>query len=191
MKRLTWILTLLCLTAPLAGAQGRHELQVSLSGPESGYLGMGPDTRRYGLNLADLYEPSEWLNPGTGLSLDYVYAFRNWLKPGIGLNWGMIWGYRAPARATGSWDRDEFARNRLTLLPQVSLFALDKPHFKLYGKLAAGGTLSIGTDNGTHLLPAWEVIPLGIQWGGQKIFGLAEIGYGNVYIFRIGLGRRW
>lgn len=82
-------------------------------------------------------------------------------------------------------------QNYLTVMPLVSLFAVDRPHFKLYGKLAAGGQLSVGDFEGTRIRPAWQVVPLGLQWGGEKLFGFAEGGYGNVYLVRMGLGIRW
>ena len=61
----------------------------------------------------------------------------------------------------------------------------------VYGKLAAGGQLSMGDFEKTTLRPAWQIVPVGLQWGGEKVFGLAEMGYGNVYLVRIGMGIRW
>lgn len=102
-----------------------------------------------------------------------------------------LWADRSRPRAWGKGDVDRFSQWYFAVMPLVHFMALDRPHFKVYGKLAAGGQLSVGSFEKTTFRPAWQIVPVGLQWGGEKIFGLAELGYGNVYLVRIGMGIRW
>ena len=185
---------LACLMALLAGAawaQGPHELHLSVSGPAGG--GIHDDSGslfNWGSDLYSIYEPGERVDSGPVYSLGYTYALRSWLRVGAEASIGMLWVDKGQARAWG--DQVEATWQRLyTVMPLVHLVALNAPHFKIYGKIAAGGQLSIGDYEGLKIRPAVEVVPLGFQWGGERIFGLAEFGIGNVYVGRLGIGLRW
>ena len=103
----------------------------------------------------------------------------------------LLWADRSHPRAWGEGKVDATCQRYYAVMPLVQLVAIDGPHFKFYGKLAAGGQLSVGDFEKTTLRPAWQIVPVGLQWGGEKIFGLAEMGYGNVYLVRVGMGIRW
>ena len=81
----------------------------------------------------------------------------------------------------------------LAFLPQVKFFIPSPRHFRLYAKAAAGINLNIGdTIVGEPLSFAWDIVPIGFEWGGQFIFGIAEVSLGNVITgVRIGVGFRF
>ena len=191
MKRLSLLLLLLAAAGGALRAQGPHELHLSISGPAGG--GIYDDSGslfNWGSDLYSIYEPGERVDSGPVYSLGYTYALRSWLRVGAEASIGMLWVDKGQARAWG--DQVEATWQRLyTVMPLVHLVALNAPHFKIYGKIAAGGQLSIGDYEGLKIRPAVEVVPLGLQWGGERIFGLAEFGIGNVYVGRIGIGLRW
>jgi len=174
-------------------AQGPHEVHLSVSGPAVGYVYADAYGSLYnwGSDLYSLYEPGERVDAGPVLSVGYTYALRHWLKPGVEASMGLLWADRSRPVAWGEGDVTQACQQYFTVMPLVHFVMLDSPHFKFYGKLAAGGQLSVGDFEKTTFRPAWQIVPAGIQWGGEKIFGLAELGYGNVYLFRIGMGIRW
>ena len=191
MKRLSLLLLLLAAAGGALRAQGPHELHLSVSGPAGG--GIYDDSGSlfdWGSDLYSIYEPGERVDSGPVYSLGYTYALRSWLRVGAEASIGMLWVDKGQARAWG--DQVEATWQRLyTVMPLVHLVALNAPHLKIYGKIAAGGQLSIGDYEGLKIRPAVEVVPLGLQWGGERIFGLAEFGIGNVYVGRLGIGLRW
>lgn len=188
------ILTILLSVLALgARAQGPHEVHISISGPAVGYryadsFGILYD---WGTDLAAMYEGCERVDAGPVFSIGYTYTLRNWLRPGMEASMGLLWADRSHPRAFGNWNVDSFSQRYITLMPLVHLVAFERPHIMIYGKVAAGGQLSVGDFEKTTFRPAWQVIPIGLQWGGEKVFGLAEAGFGNVYLFRLGMGIRW
>ena len=187
---------LVCLTILFAGAawaQGPHELHLSISGPAGGdeYDGAYGSLFNWGSDLYSMYESGERVDAGPVYSLGYTYALRSWLRLGAEASIGIIWADKSQPRAWGEGNVDSMWQRRYTLMPLVHFVALDKRHIKIYGKLAAGGRLSMGTYEGTKIRPAIAVVPIGLQWGGERVFALAELGFGNVYNARIGVGIRW
>ena len=104
---------------------------------------------------------------------------------------GIIWADKSQARAWGDGVVEVTSQRLYTVMPVVLFVALDKRHIKIYGKVAAGGQLSIGTFEPMKIRPAFQLVPIGLQWGGEKVFALAELGFCNVYTGRIGVGIRW
>ena len=193
MKRIFLLLFLLAAAGGPLCAQGPHELHLSVSGPAGGnrigsYLGT---LYNWGTDLYSMYEPGELIEPGPVYSLGYTYSLRNWLRVGAEASIGMLWVDKGQARAWGDGAVDSSWQRLYTVMPLVHFVALNARHFKIYGKIAAGGQLSLGNYEGTKIRPAVEVVPLGLQWGGERIFGLAEVGFGNVYVGRLGIGLRW
>ena len=173
-------------------AQGPHEVHLSISGPAGG--GTYDDAGalfNWGTDLYSMYEPGERVDSGPVYSLGYTYSPRSWLRVGAEASVGMLWVDKGQARAWGDGEVVATWQRLYTVMPVVHLVALNAPHFKIYGKMAVGGQLSLGDYEGTKVRPAIEVVPLGLQWGGEKIFGLAEFGIGNVYVGRLGIGLRW
>ena len=187
---------LLCLTLLLAGAawaQGSHEVHLSLSGPAGGmkYDGGYGSLYDWGTDLYSMYEPGERIDPGPSFSLGYTYAVRSWLQVGAEASVGILWADKSRARAWGDGVVDATTQRLYTVMPLVHFVALNKRHVKIYGKVAVGAQLSMGDYEPTILRPAFQFVPFGLQWGGEKVFALAELGFGNVYSGRVGIGFRW
>ena len=133
-----------------SGAQGKHEINLYLSGACSEYLKLNTP-RDNTLDLYGLYETQvRYIQSGPGLTLEYNYALLNWLVIG-----------------------GQF--------------------FRLYAKVAVGMMLNIGhyyTQD--PVVFAWDVVPIGCEWGGQRVYGTAELAYGSVIKGgRIGIGFRF
>ena len=192
MRKLLLLLLMLAMAGLTLRAQGPHEVHLSISGPAGGgtYDDAGP-LFHWGSDLYSMYEPGERVDSGPVYTLGYTYSLRGWLRVGAEASVGMLWVDKGQARAWGGGNIEATWQRLYTVMPLIHLVALNAPHFKIYGKIAAGGQLSLGDYEGTKIRPAIEVVPLGLQWGGEKIFGLAEFGIGNVYVGRLGIGIRW
>ena len=192
MKRIV-VICLALLLAGAAWAQGPHEVHLSISGPAGGmgYDDEYGDLFLWGTDLYSMYEPGERLDTGPVYSLGYTYAFRSWLRLGAEGSLGIIWADKSQARAWGNRVVSSTTQRLYTVMPLVHFVALDKRHIKIYGKVAAGVQLSVGDYEPMMLRPAFQFVPIGLQWGGERVFALAELGFGNVYSGRIGVGIRW
>ena len=191
MKRILLACSML-LFAGAAWAQGPHEVHLSFSGPAGGNTyDVYSTSYGWGADLYSLYEPGIRVSAGPVYSLGYTYSLRSWLRLGAEASLGVLWVDQRQARAWGNGEYDSTWERLYTVMPLVHLVALDRPHFKIYGKIAAGVRLSDGKYIGTKFFPALAVMPIGLQWGGERVFGLAELGFGNVYHARIGVGFRW
>jgi hypothetical protein len=181
------------LLAGAAWAQEKHEVHLSVSGPAGG---MGYDAEygslyNWGTDLYSMYEPGERVDTGPVFSLGYTYAVRSWLRVGAEGSLGIIWADKSQPRAWGDGVVSSSSQRLYTVMPLVHFVALDKRHIKIYGKVAVGAQLSMGDYEPTILRPAFQFVPFGLQWGGEKVFALAELGFGNVYSGRVGIGLRW
>ena len=178
--------------AGAAWAQGPHEIHLSISGPAGGQAYNDENSLYdWGSDLYSIYEAGERIDTGPVYSLGYTYAFRSWLRAGLETSLGIIWVDKAEPRAWGNGVVTATSQRLYTVMPLVHFVALDKRHIKIYGKLALGGQLSVGDFEGIKIRPAIAVVPIGLQWGGERVFALAELGFGNVYAARIGVGIRW
>lgn len=202
MKKLI-VIPILLLSAFLAQAQGRHEVNVFMGGFKSEYL-KGDNVRNYGDmffdsekniytdDLADLYEPHYSIKSGPVVTMNYHYIVNSWFRVGAQVNWGVLSGtfrYELSNRPAES-----FSQHMLSVLPQVKLCIPGARHFRLYGKLAAGAQFNLGKlMTGTRPVDfAWDIVPIGAEWGGGRIYGNAEICYGSVIKGgRIGMGFRF
>ncbi|MBR1569992.1 MAG: hypothetical protein IJ651_04615 [Bacteroidales bacterium] len=208
MKKLLF-LTAFALAAALAGPDlsaqgGKHEINVFLGGYKAefmqgdearGYYGDllfdATDNIHYG-DLADLYEPHYSINSSPVLTVNYHYILKKWLRVGAQLNWasfsGKYW-YELSSRPAES-----FSQQMVSLLPQVKFCIPGARHFRLYGKVAGGMQFNFGSlyDKSRPVEFAWDLVPLGAEWGGQRFYGNAELCYGSIIQGgRIGIGFRF
>lgn len=87
--------------------------------------------------------------------------------------------------------------NYFTIMPSVKFNWLRKDHFGMYSKLAAGASLSniksesenknseSGTENKVHF--NWQASLIGIEAGGSRLRGFAELGFGEQGIGLLGI----
>lgn len=193
MKRLLILVTLLCLAFPALRAQGRHEFnlslgllsseQVLLSGSESNYL-----------ELYELYEPHYNAEGGDVVTLDYNFKLNKVVHIGAQLDYSHVRG--RSWYSIGGQQGQQFSTNIFSFLPQVKLRIPGSPHFRLYGKAAAGINILV-TDleirkKSSPVRFAWEIVPFGFEWGGNRVYGMAEVCVGNVLLGgRLGIGFRF
>lgn len=80
------------------------------------------------------------------------------------------------------WEDDSDARSTyFTVMPAVKYKWLDKTHFAMYSKVAAGITVnsqSGGTDNETKTIFNWQASLVGMEFGGA-FRGFVELGTGE------------
>ena len=175
-----------------AGAQGKNDANVYVGFMNTAYTTFDRNSSRASLNdLYSIYEPYYLLSSGPSLTLDYNRRILSWLGVGIQGNYSSLSG--AMYYNIGNAPRKEFSQTMLAFLPQVKFFIPSPRHFRLYAKAAAGMNINIGESIvGVPLSFAWDVVPIGFEWGGQFIFGIAEVCVGNVVTgARIGLGFRF
>ena len=193
-KKLLFCIILMVFFGGVLHAQGPHELRIGISGPAAGTRHVFDFASRFfyaGTDLYCLYEESLQLDSAPVFSVDYSYTLKGWLRPGLEFSLGFMRVNSIPPRAFPDREIQSCSQQYYSLLPFVNLMALDEPHFKIYGKIGVGGQLTAGEWKGKSFYPAWQIAPLGLQWGGERIFGFFELGFGDVYIARGGVGFRW
>jgi hypothetical protein len=180
-------------------AQGRHEVNAFIGGYKSEYINSYGGNEFFGNmdiyhceDLYDLYEPHYSLETGPVLTISYHYIFNKWLRLGAQTNLGGLSGkcwYEL-----GNRPAESFNEVMLSVLPEAKFCIPGARHFRLYGKVAAGIQMNMGTLS-SRTAPvsfAWDVVPLGAEWGGQRVYGNAEICFGSVIRGgRIGIGFRF
>lgn len=175
-----------------AKAQGRTDINVYMGFMNATYTSLdqaGSSARHQ--DLYSIYEPYYTVSSGPSFTLDANRRLLPWLGVGIQGNYSYMSGIKK--YHIGNIPKREFSQTMLAFLPQVKFFIPSPRHFRLYAKAAAGINLNIGeTIVGEPVSFAWDIVPIGFEWGGQFVFGIAEVSLGNVITgARIGLGFRF
>lgn len=183
----------LCLFAGClcAGAQGKHEINFYLGGSDATFMTLEDNSAKYHSDLYAMYEPSYNYNCGPSLTLDYNYNVLGWLLLGGQVNYSTIEGTRW--YRLGDRPDVQFNYQIFSVLPQAKIHIPSSRHFRLYAKVAAGLQLRVGEMlDVSPLRLAWDVAPIGAEWGGNRFYGTAELCVGNVICGgRIGVGFRF
>jgi hypothetical protein len=184
MKKFLFALSVLVFCGTAAAQDHPHEFNLFLGGFNSQYLGysVAPD---YSTDLYALYEPQTQISTGPVYTLDYNYAVLKWLSVGVQFHYSNL-NVRTRTRIDSSYDA--YQSSMFSFLPEVKLRIPSSAHFRLYGKAAAG----------MYFVPqmaprfAYDLVPIGCEWAGQRVYGTAELVYGNVVKGgRIGVGFRF
>lgn len=200
------LILLVCITCGTGAlhAQGKHEVNVFLGGYKSEFLKVDNESGRYYNmlfddidsnlhygDLYDLYEPHYSLESGPVITVDYNYILSRWIRVGAQANWGTLAGkfwY-----VLGNKPAQTFDEQMISVLPEAKFCLPGAEHFRLYGKVALGVQFNLGTRLSSSPVGfAWDVVPIGAEWGGKRIYGNAELCIGSVIRGgRIGLGFRF
>ena len=175
-----------------AKAQGKNDINLYMGFMNSAYTTLDNSSSGYlHQDLYSIYEPYYTISSGPSFTLDYNRRILSWLGAGVQANYSYMNGFKQ--YNIGNAPRQEFNQTMLAFLPQVKFFIPSPRHFRLYAKVAAGMNLNIGeTIVGEPFSFAWDIVPIGFEWGGQVVFGIAEVSLGNVITgVRIGLGFRF
>jgi len=185
MRKTVIIIAALLLAAFTAKGQTMpHEINFYIGGYNSQYLAYNT-SQDMPMDLYSLYEPMYRVSTGPVFTLDYNYSVLKWLSVGAQLHYGQITvnTYKRIEGSSNTAKRDMFC-----LLPQAKLRIPSPAHFRMYGRLAAG--ISYTPSLGVGF--AYDIVPFGMEWGGQRVYGTAELVYGNVIKGgRIGMGIRF
>ena len=82
---------------------------------------------------------------------------------------------------------DKFNLGVISIMPNCKFRWFNKEHFGMYSKLGAG--VGIGFPNQDGVIPVFQVSPVCLEFGNQKIRGITEIGLGMQGIINIGIKR--
>ena len=173
-------------------AQGKREINVFMSGACSEYTRLNA-SKDYTRDLYGLYESQvRYVKSGPGLTVDYNQEVLDWLVVGGQFNLHRI-EWEEYALIDGKNSRIHNTKNKVAVLPQVKFRIPSPRHFRLYAKVALGMTVNIGRYyTQDPVVFAWDLVPLGCEWGGQRVYGTAELAYGSVIRGgRIGIGFRF
>lgn len=194
MKKLLIFISAAILTAGSFGAkaQGRTDINLYMGFMNATYTSLDNAGGRYShRDLYSIYEPHYTVHSGPSYTLDVNRRIFPWLGAGLQANYSYMSGTKM--YNIGNAPKREFRQTMLAFLPQVKFFIPSPRHFRLYAKAAAGIGLNLGeTIVGTPVDFAWDIVPIGVEWGGQFIYGTAEFCAGNVITgARIGIGFRF
>lgn len=185
MKKILIALSVLVFTCCAAAAQEHpHELNLYIGGFSSQYLGyrVAPD---FSSDLYSLYEPQTRVTTGPVLTFDYNYSVLKWLSVGAQVHYNRL-EVKSFTRIENSTDI--YMSDMFSFLPEVKLRIPSPAHFRLYGRVAMG--VSFAPRFNTRF--AYDLVPLGIEWAGRRVYGTAELVYGSVIKGgRIGIGYRF
>lgn len=193
MRKLLVSLILLCLALPNLGAQGRHEINLSFGAVSGEFTRLDVSNDNYN-DLCGLYEPHYNVSDGPVLTLDYHFKLNSVVHLGAEFDYSNLSGYTW--YRIGGQQRRQFRTDVFTLMPQVKLRIPGAAHFRLYGKAAAGvqfvSTNLAERKGETPVRFAWDITPIGFEWGGNFVYGMFETCVGNVIMgARIGVGFRF
>lgn len=176
----------------VAGAQGKNDINLYMGFMNATFTSL--DNQRTNSSRSDLYaiyEPHYTLTCGPSLTLDYNRRILPWLGAGLQADYSLMQG--TMSYNIGNAPMRRFNQNMLAIMPQVKFYIPSPAHFRLYAKAAAGINLNIGQNIiGGPVNFAWDIVPIGFEWGGQVVYGTAEVCAGNVILgARIGIGFRF
>ena len=187
------LLLLLPLIAMTANAQGRHEVSVFLGGPVTEFSSYSNNRSFNQIDLYSIYEPRYVTDSGVNFGIDYTYTLKNWLKLGVQADMSIFTMRVYAPEVEGPFvEYGNHSFYTASLLPVAKFFCLNKRIVKLYGKVGAGISFAFSNVKESRVAFAYEIVPIGIQLGGQRIYCTSEFVTGTEIVgFRIGCGFRF
>ncbi len=167
----------------------KHEVAVSIgAGANSQWIDVLEEM--VGLMVGAKLDNEKFTGP---ISAEYFYHAKNWLGVGGILVFGqsrqdIVFGKQSDGTGTNTY---------YTVMPAVKFDWLRQKYFGMYSKLGVGATLrhesldyddpqkSDHSESAMHV--NWQVSLLGIEAGGPRLRGFAELGAGEQGIALIGL----
>ena len=190
MKKLFILLLCLALGAVQMQAQERrHQIEAYIGGASTEFydLNIGESNRS---DLYSLYEAQESATSEPVLTLNYTYSLSKWFRLGVQMDYAYMAGrswYRL-----GNKPGSTFKKHMFFALPQLQVMVPGLKHLRPYARAAAGIQVNAGEYKGAPVKFAYDIVPIGIEWGGQRVYGTAEVSLGSVLMgARLGLGFRF
>ncbi len=190
-KNLLLLLAGLVLSTGLLQAQGNRHLHISLGGAPADFSNFQDNSSGDVIDLYNLYEPQYVINAEVPvLTLEYAVDVNRWIRLGLEMDYAELRG--SVSYMLGNRPRMDFEKYTISAMPELRVRIPSPRHFRLYCKAAAGARINLGKHQDPPVLFAYNLVPIGAEWGGQKIYGLGELCLGNVIMGgRIGLGFRF
>ena len=129
-------------------------------------------------------------------SLNYHYRLTKWLWAGAMVNYA----YYKDHTDYGYDFYDSRNQHCITLMPELRLSYLNRPHVTIYSAVAAGATLFFGWEyhskpyavfyweKSKKVYPTFQLTAFGIRAGGEHLFGTFELGAGIKGFASAGIG---
>ena len=191
MKKIVTLLIALCLGAGAYGQTPRDEWALSYSQitlPQTAYV-LG-NVLGVAFTMG-AYSPDNMRLPGA-LSLEYTH----YTSSHFGFGGTLTGDYMSADRYSGSEDSrtydGKFRFACISLMPHMRAFWFNNPHFAMYSKLALGGACWVGaSEEGTQFSFAAQLSPVCMDFGGDRVRGFLELGYGMQGVVSLGIKRRF
>lgn len=113
-------------------------------------------------------------------ALHYRWNALQWLRVGGDLSYS-----RLSYTMTNSGD---YLFNRMGMQAKIDFTYLNRRYVKLYSGLGLGIGVLWGYEPPIKPMPQFTLTPIGVEAGGDRVYGLAEINIGTTAIFQAGIG---
>ena len=191
MKRFITAVVLLALAAPAFAQEGPKSNWVIRG--SAAYIPSVPYILLPWVGIAEALSADEDagekadLNFPPYMAVEGLYSFNGRWSVGASLGYCGLSGKVLRADGTVK-SKDSIVLLPLTVIGRCNY--INHPAFKLYGTLEAGAMFSVSGD--FAVVPDFQLNPLGAEFGGRRLFGLFEFGFGmNYFGARIGAGYRF
>lgn len=115
-------------------------------------------------------------------AIQYDYQILRWLSIGT------YAGYEG-------WTTSDYFDHGVNVLVRLNFTYLHTPHVRLYSGFGVGAGLHYNVlynnPNVFYVLPNVNLTPIGVNAGGQHVYGLAEMNFGTAELIRAGIGVRF
>lgn len=187
MKKILTVILAVILTAGTfnSQAQSKNEFYVEYSQftvLEGAYLTGGVMAAAFSLGHFDF---GNTIMPGT-FAVGYTRNVNSWFGYGGLVSAEYITSDTFTTDENGNRVKNgKFNLGLATLTPTAHFSWFRNPHFGMYSKLAAGIGLTFGSDIG--IIPAFQVSPICMEFGGEEFKGVFELGIGTQGIATLGI----
>lgn len=183
------------------GMKHRHEVRFEVGDPLGVFFLMNLyGEKNYGQTTEYTFEPNRGLSSSFRatpvFSLNYHYRLTKWLWAGAMVNYA----YYKDHTDYGYDFYDSRNQHCITLMPELRLSYLNRPHVTIYSAVAAGATLFFGWEyhskpyavfyweKSKKVYPTFQLTAFGIRAGGEHLFGTFELGAGIKGFASAGIG---
>ena len=183
------------------GMKNRHEVRFEVGDPLGVFFLMNLyGEKNYGQTTEYTFEPNRGLfssfRATPVFSLNYHYRLTKWLWAGAMVNYA----YYKDHTDYGYDFYDSRNQHCITLMPELRLSYLNRPHVTIYSAVAAGATLFFGWEyhskpyavfyweKSKKVYPTFQLTAFGIRAGGEHLFGTFELGAGIKGFASAGIG---
>ncbi len=173
-----------------------NEISVS-AGTPTGFGSFVGLFKAIGEGIAAGIGKSEYHTKHTGTyGIDYYYQMNSWLRVG---GKAVYEGYNTTVNDTLGVVVDKYNISFVSVMPSVQFSYLNKKLVKLYSGVDLGASFILCPDKKEDGTPytscqaifAFNIVPIGIRVGNDKVYGLVETNLGYDAFIKAGIGVRF